>query len=168
MRRNCNLELQLVPAAFSVADLNSNYPIHNSMKIEDDDDGYSNKNSNMMMNNRSSTTNQNQPLTIFYNGKICVCDVTEFQIIKNEIDLREFWARAIILLASREMEERLKTPRGAAAAAIATTPMSEPCSPSIQSPIYSPTAALSMKRSLQRFLQKRKHRAQATSPYYHH
>ena len=69
-------------------------------------------------------------------------------------------ARAIILLASREMEERLKTPR------MMTSPGSEPCSPSLQSPIYSPTTALSMKKSLQRFLQKRKHRAQAMSPYH--
>ncbi|KAK2965287.1 hypothetical protein RJ640_004156 [Escallonia rubra] len=72
-----------------------------------------------------------------------MCDATELQ------------ARAIILLASQETEEKSKSPTG-----------SEPSSPLIQSPLYSPTG-LSMKRSLQRFLQKRKHRAQATSPYHH-
>ncbi|KAK2965288.1 hypothetical protein RJ640_004157 [Escallonia rubra] len=84
-----------------------------------------------------------QQLTIFYNGRMSVCDVTELQ------------ARAIIMLASQEKEEKSKTPTG-----------SKPSSPLIQSPLYSPTG-LSMKRSLQRFLQKRKHRTQATSPYHH-
>lgn len=65
-----------------------------------------------------------------------------------------FQARSILLLANREMEERLRTPTG-----------SEPSSPNLQS--YSPTTGLSMKRSLQRFLQKRKCRIQATSPYNH-
>ncbi|KAE7996189.1 hypothetical protein FH972_000931 [Carpinus fangiana] len=66
-------------------------------------------------------------------------------------------ARTILLLANREMEERLKTPTGS----------SEPCSPALKSPVYSPTSGLYMKRSLQCFLQKRKHRIQATSPYNH-
>ncbi|KAK2965284.1 hypothetical protein RJ640_004153 [Escallonia rubra] len=85
-----------------------------------------------------------QQLTIFYSGRMSVCDATELQ------------ARAIILLASQETEQKSKTPTGS----------SEPSSPLILSPLYSPTG-LSMKRSLQRFLQKRKHRAQATSPYHH-
>lgn len=60
-------------------------------------------------------------------------------------------ARAIIMLASREMEDS----------------SFEPTSPLLQShQLCSPTG-LSMKRSLQRFLQKRKNRVQAASPYHH-
>ncbi|KAK4421072.1 hypothetical protein Salat_2057700 [Sesamum alatum] len=82
-----------------------------------------------------------QQLTIFYNGRVVVCDATEFQ------------ARAILLLASRE----------AAAEKRRDSPGSEPSSPV---GIYSPTAGVSMKGSLKRFLQKRRNRAQsATSPY---
>ncbi|XP_073030565.1 protein TIFY 5A-like [Primulina eburnea] len=73
-------------------------------------------------------------LTVFYKGEVCVSDVTELQ------------ARAIILLASREMEEK--------------SPGSK-----LNSPLCSPTTGLYMKRSLQRFLQKRKTRSQETSPY---
>lgn len=69
-------------------------------------------------------------------------------------------AKSILFYAnangSREVEERLKTPTG-----------NEPGSPNVQSQMSSPTAGLSMKRSLQRFLQKRRHRVQATSPYHH-
>ncbi|GMN43232.1 hypothetical protein TIFTF001_012442 [Ficus carica] len=128
MRRNCNLELRLLPAYLSPSDTNS-------------DDRRTEKTTNESPETREDHP---QPLTIFYNGQICVCDVTEFQ------------ARAIIWLASREKEERVKTP----------TAGSGQCSPSVQSSPYSPTAALSMKKSLQRFLQTRKHRAQAMSPYY--
>ncbi|RZB96094.1 Protein TIFY 5A isoform B [Glycine soja] len=87
------------------------------------------------------------PLTIFYDGKISVSDVTELQ------------ARSILMLANKEMEKRVMTPTG-----------SEPSSPILlQSPhnMYSPGTGLSMKRSLQRFLQKRKNRVQETSPYHH-
>ncbi|KAF7842872.1 protein TIFY 5A [Senna tora] len=41
---------------------------------------------------------QQQKLTIFYDGKICVSDVTDLQ------------ARWILMAANREMEERVKTP----------------------------------------------------------
>ncbi|KEH21427.1 jasmonate zim-domain protein [Medicago truncatula] len=81
--------------------------------------------------------NQQQPLTIFYDGKMCLTDVTEFQ------------AKSILMLANKiKLQEKVKTPRG-----------SEPTTP-VQS-------GLSMKRSLQRFLQKRKNRVQEASPYLH-
>lgn len=43
---------------------------------------------------------EQKQLTIFYNGRVLVCDVAELQ------------ARAILLLASREMEDRLRSPVG--------------------------------------------------------
>ncbi|XVF87148.1 hypothetical protein PTKIN_Ptkin18bG0095900 [Pterospermum kingtungense] len=122
MRRNCNLELRLLPSSF---------PGERDHMVEETNE---------------SPHNQLQQLTIFYNGKVCVCDVTELQ------------ARAILTLANREMDERIRTPTG-----------SEPASPALStSQLYSPTpaAGLSMKKSLQRFLQKRKNRIQATSPYH--
>ncbi|KAG8365632.1 hypothetical protein BUALT_Bualt18G0126300 [Buddleja alternifolia] len=68
-----------------------------------------------------------------------------------EVPVEEYKARAIILLASREVEEKSNSPTG-----------SDLYSPS---PLYSPTSVLSMQRSLKRFLQKRKSRVQATYPY---
>lgn len=85
---------------------------------------------------------EQKQLTIFYNGRVLVCDVAELQ------------ARAILMLASREMEDRLRSPVGSEPSA------SSPISPS---QLYSPVG-LPMKRSLQRFLKKRKHRIQATFP----
>ncbi|KAK7319131.1 hypothetical protein RJT34_03845 [Clitoria ternatea] len=88
---------------------------------------------------------QHLPFTIFYDGKICVSDVTEYQ------------ARSILMFANKEMEERVRTPTG-----------SEPSSPILPphyNNLYSPGTGLSMKRSLQSFLHKRKNRVQETSPY---
>ncbi|XP_028764848.1 protein TIFY 5A [Neltuma alba] len=121
MRRNCNLELRLFPS-FETSHLRDT-------STEPD----------------SESPQQNlQKLTIFYDGKMCVCDVTEFQ------------ARSILMLANREMKERARTPNGS----------SEPCSPNTV-PLYSPGGGLSMKRSLQNFLQKRKNRILEASPYHH-
>ncbi|XP_057462211.1 protein TIFY 5A-like [Actinidia eriantha] len=121
MRRNCNLELRLVPPSSSLHTVDYN----------------------QSMSPKDQRQKEQQQLTIFYNGRVSVCDVTELQ------------ARAIINLASREMEEKLNTPTGL-----------EPSSPLLQSQLYSPNS-FSMKRSLQQFLEKRKHRIQATSPYNH-
>ncbi|KAL3360857.1 hypothetical protein AABB24_014013 [Solanum stoloniferum] len=115
MRRNCNLELTLMPPSIL--------------------DNFSSK--NCTMEDQQLENKQSQQLTIFYNGKFVVSDVTELQ------------AKAIIYLASRGMKEK-------------TNKMSEPSLPLLQ-----PQTGLFMKRSLQGFLQKRKNRVQATSPYHH-
>ncbi|KAI5447523.1 hypothetical protein KIW84_015107, partial [Lathyrus oleraceus] len=131
MRRNCNLELCLFPQYIS--DRNHN---HNNHMVEEQEDS-----------DESSMQHQQQPLTIFYDGKMCVTDVTEFQ------------AKSILMLANKKVQEIVKTPTG-----------SEPSKPTmVQSPHQSCSHApgLSMKRSLQRFLQKRKNRIQQASPYNH-
>ncbi|MCD7466724.1 hypothetical protein HAX54_003718 [Datura stramonium] len=126
MRRNCNLELKLMPP--SLSDFSPKNCTTPCFSMED-------KESTELENK------QLQQLTIFYNGKLVVSDVTELQ------------AKAIIHLASRKMEKKTnKSP----------SPISGPPSPLLQ-----PQTGLFMKRSLQRFLQKRKNRIQTTSPYYH-
>ncbi|XP_055821959.1 protein TIFY 5A-like [Solanum dulcamara] len=112
MRRNCNLELSLMP------------PSPNNFSMEDQE-----------LKNK-----QSQQLTIFYNGKFVVSDITELQ------------AKAIIYLASKEMKEKTNQ---------TSSPISEPSSPLLQ-----PETDLFMKKSLQRFLQKRKNRIQTASPYH--
>nr|GMD06483.1 protein TIFY 5A-like [Ipomoea batatas] len=87
------------------------------------------------MMNGSTTKEEQQQLTIFYNGKVVSCDVTELQ------------AKAIILVAS---QQKLNT------AAVMS-------SFSVPSPVRA--YGLSMKRSLKLFLQKRKNRVHAASPY---
>ncbi|KAG5589953.1 hypothetical protein H5410_040467 [Solanum commersonii] len=119
MRRNCNLELTLMPPSIL--------------------DNFSSK--NCTMEDQQLENKQSQQLTIFYNGKFVVSDATELQAHKI--------AKAIIYLASRGMKEK-------------TNKMSEPSSPLLQL-----QTGLFMKRSLQGFLQKRKNRVQATSPYHH-
>ncbi|XP_039049090.1 protein TIFY 5A-like [Hibiscus syriacus] len=94
----------------------------------------------MMEDSSNSPENHQQQLTIFHNGRVRVFYVTELH------------ARAIIMLANRERDEPIKTPS----------------SPTLKSPVNSPSTALAMKRSLQRFLQKRKMRIQATSPYHYY
>ncbi|XP_058728193.1 protein TIFY 5A-like [Vicia villosa] len=126
MKRNCNLELRLY----------SPYVSHRNHMVEEEKDS-----------DKSSMQNQQQPLTIFYDGKMCVIDVTEFQ------------AKSILMLANEKVEEIVKTPTWSEA----STPTT------VESPhqLYSPGHALSMKMSLQRFLQKRKIRIQQASPYNH-
>ncbi|OIT32863.1 PREDICTED: protein TIFY 5A-like [Nicotiana attenuata] len=123
MRRNCNLELRLVPPCVSVSPKDCTTTPYFSMR-----------------DNQGTEEKQQQQLTIFYNGKVVVSDATELQ------------AKAIIYLASRETEENTKT----------SSPISESSSPLLQT-----QTGLSMKKSLQRFLQKRKNRIQETSPYHH-
>ncbi|KAJ4824590.1 hypothetical protein Tsubulata_007141 [Turnera subulata] len=102
----------------------------------------------MMEESDENTTVQQgqEQLHRFCNAKFIAFDAAEIQ------------ARAIILLASRGMEHNsrlMRSPTGG-----------ETCSsPTLPSHLYSPTGGLSMKRSLQRFLQKRQNRIQATSPY---
>ncbi|KAL5771947.1 hypothetical protein ACOSP7_011556 [Xanthoceras sorbifolium] len=128
MKRNCSLELRLLPPSDSVSS---------------SDFGGAGRST-------SPPENQQKQLTIFYGGRVCVCDVTELQ------------ARAILMIASREMEEKMRSPSSGSPSSA-----SPPVSPIIESQLYSPVppTGLSMKRSLQRFLQKRKHRVLAASPY---
>ncbi|PON32825.1 Tify domain containing protein [Parasponia andersonii] len=88
-----------------------------------------------------SVLSHQQQVTVFFNGRAFVCDMTEMQ------------ARAIILIASREIEERKDTQGSELALSIW-----------LQSQLYR-SPGFSMKRSLQRFLQKRKQRSQSSSSY---
>ncbi|KAF5736338.1 putative Jasmonate-zim-domain protein 8 [Tripterygium wilfordii] len=114
----CNLELRLLPS-----------------HMEDQEEEFSSRTSH-------GDHEQQQQLTILYNGRVCVSDVTELQ------------ARAILSLAAREVEETRKTPTSSS-----TVPVSS------SSQLSTTPSNLSMNRSLQRFLQKRKNRIQSKSPY---
>ncbi|XP_050367977.1 protein TIFY 5A-like [Argentina anserina] len=132
MKKSCNLELELRLSSSS-DECSSSSPHHRS----------------------SEDMQQQRQLTIFYNGAMCACDVTELQ------------ARTILCAANNEI--------GNMVVKTSTTPSSSPrdhyklSSPSMHySPPYSsrvPAGGLSMKKSLQKFLQKRNHRSQASHPY---
>ncbi|MQM16919.1 hypothetical protein Taro_049883 [Colocasia esculenta] len=104
-----------------------------------------------------SPLGQHQPLTIFYGGRICVCDVTEVQ------------ARSIIAAAQRGTTGAEEMELAAAPAAAreeeeqvgaGVPPRRADAAPQQLGP------GLSMKASLQRFLQKRKSRAvDSGTPY---
>ncbi|KAI3962773.1 hypothetical protein MKW98_029932 [Papaver atlanticum] len=124
MRRNGNFELFLVPPSSSAIDTYSHHHHHNSMTEGSDESP--------------------QHLTIFFDGRVSVCDVTELQ------------AREILSLARREMNERMTS----------CSSVPSPATPSVvQSQLQISPNGICMQRSLQRFLQKRKNRIQATSPY---
>lgn len=132
MRGNCNLELSLLSPSFDHHSVDQNY--HQQPMKEEAING----------SPKEEQLDQKK-LTIFYNGGVASCDVTDLQ------------ARSIILLASQEIEaEKL--------------PKTEPSSPilMLKSQMYKENTGLSMKiRSLQQFLQKRRRRIQASSPYSH-
>ncbi|XP_010275855.1 PREDICTED: protein TIFY 5A [Nelumbo nucifera] len=128
LRRNCNLDLCL-------------FPLGSRPSSDSDNSSLSEASIRTQRQQEQAQQQKQQQLTIFYNGRVCVCDVTDLQ------------ARAIICIARREMGERMTTPRS-------------PLSPPLQSQLQS-LPGLSMKRSLQRFLQKRKNRMQDASPYKH-
>nr|XP_018678110.1 PREDICTED: protein TIFY 5A [Musa acuminata subsp. malaccensis] len=91
--------------------------------------------------NSGETQQQQQQITIFYDGRICTCQVTEME------------ARNIISMAEREMDDQMRKKNEQS---------------SLLSPQQKPDSAeLSMIRSLQQFLQNRKSRQSALPPYNH-
>ncbi|CAH2059398.1 unnamed protein product [Thlaspi arvense] len=89
---------------------------------------------------------ESQTLTIFYNGHICVSS-----------DLTHLQAKAILSLASRDMEERSLLSKSSDAS-------DPPVIPNNLTRFQHQKA--SMKRSLRSFLQKRNVRIQTASPYH--
>ncbi|KAJ4980959.1 hypothetical protein NE237_031796 [Protea cynaroides] len=108
LRRNCKLDLM-----FPLADLN--FP-PTTMDSGDND---------------SISAGTPQRITMFYDGRVCVCDVTELQ------------ARTIIWLARKEMDERMNTPRS----------QLEPISP-LQSQLRNPPEQLDFRDELSQQIEK--------------
>ncbi|XP_074569217.1 protein TIFY 10a-like [Curcuma longa] len=104
---------------------------------------------------------QKRQMTIFYNGQVCVCDATEMQ------------ARAIIAMAEKEMEAMIGKQKQMnkhdqqrqEAMVESTTALPLPPSPSPETSPQVLNPGLSMRRSLQRFLEKRKDRISEATPY---
>ncbi|KAI0501336.1 hypothetical protein KFK09_016280 [Dendrobium nobile] len=95
----------------------------------------------------NSDDHRRQQMTIFYDGRVCVSDVTELQ------------AKAILEMAKKELRMEEKQGDGNRQVDINTAAL-----PASATQLMSP--GQSMKRSLQRFLQKRKTRiADNSSPY---
>ncbi|XP_020679245.1 protein TIFY 5A-like [Dendrobium catenatum] len=95
----------------------------------------------------NSDDHRRQQMTIFYDGRVCVSDVTELQ------------AKAILEMAKKELRLDEKQGGGNRQEEINTAALPAPAT-QLMSP------GQSMKRSLQRFLQKRKTRiAESSSPY---
>ncbi|KAK7245657.1 hypothetical protein RIF29_40505 [Crotalaria pallida] len=144
MRRNCNLELALFPPCGS-SDYH-HHPMMEEANCESPKPQYLHH--HQQQQRQEQVKEQQHTLTIFYDGKICVSDVTEVQ------------AKSILMLANKKANERM----------MRTASGSEPSTPTVvqsHPPLYSPGTPLSMKISLQRFLQKRKIRKQEASPYNH-
>ncbi|XP_038896063.1 protein TIFY 5A-like [Benincasa hispida] len=137
MEQNCNLELRLSPSSSTF------YPHNHS----DDHRHHHHPHLHQFLDDEFNKNSQQQ-MTIFYNGRVCVADFTEDQ------------AKAIIMLATRHVEERSKNPQQKLERS--TSP--EQCNVEA---VSGSGSGLSMKRSLQRFLQKRKNRIQSASPYHH-
>ncbi|XP_074587325.1 protein TIFY 5A [Curcuma longa] len=97
----------------------------------------------------------NQQITIFYNGQICIRNVTELQ------------ARAIICMATSEMDDQLAKEKESSPSQLLHHRASVRPPLSVEQQLLM-NPKLPMKRSLQRFLQKRKSRSLAISPYYMH
>ncbi|EFH38899.1 hypothetical protein ARALYDRAFT_333262 [Arabidopsis lyrata subsp. lyrata] len=126
MQTKCDLELRLLTSSYASSDFHSSVDKSSSSEI-------------------SQPKHESQILTIFYNGHMCVSS-----------DLTHLEAKAILSLASRDVEER--------SLSLKSSDDSEP--PTL--PKYSTrfhNQKVSMKRSLRSFLQKRNVRIQATSPY---
>ncbi|XP_020689972.1 protein TIFY 5A [Dendrobium catenatum] len=94
---------------------------------------------------------QQQEITMLYGGQACVGDVTEIQ------------ARAIICMVRREMKEMMGSSSDSSSLAGSSWSAALP-PPSFSEPLIA-NPGLSMKRSLQRFLQKRKARVYDSIPY---
>ncbi|KAK4254547.1 hypothetical protein QN277_009916 [Acacia crassicarpa] len=139
MRRNCNLELRLFPPHDSSHNNHHHHPMV----------GEGNNNNSEREMSAAEDEGQQRKLTIFYDGKVCVSDVTHLQ------------ARWIMKEASKEMAEEeknmMKLNRSLSQS------QRQMCSPNNNN-----ASSLSMKRSLQRFLQKRKDRILHSPHPYHH
>ncbi|RZR90817.1 hypothetical protein BHM03_00018794 [Ensete ventricosum] len=102
---------------------------------------------------------QQKKMTMFYQGRVCVCDATEIQVCC--FSRFVFYSViAIISMAKREMEDTVtKKQQRQSTEEEEEEPSSRAVAPQVLDP------GLSMKRSLQLFLQKRKARLSDATPY---